>query len=434
MECSPFAAVHHQRNQLVTPSSSFRLQRVMSRRWCHILMLFDRRRKMLPPCGRLRQTSKRRDWRLFAITLLLISCGSKSSRWHFGPVSAATTVVEVTTDEDVQRRRLALLRGGGSSLASTVTTMSSQDGHDHQHSSVASSLSSTLTTTTTTTTIPEASVIVPLHAHSGTHHVHVYVGSPPQRQTLIVDTGSRLMAFPCKSCQVCKLEHTNIIMTATLYEFNWCPRVPTTIICFILSHSSSLAIKSCGKHTSGYFDPDLSTTDITPSCGKCYLKDVSRCSQFTQNCIIHQKYTEGSSWVAQEMEDVVWLGSADPLQSLDGYYMHLAIPYAFGCQTSERGLFRKQYADGILGLAKHETSLIYALHEAKAIPRNAFSLCFTRTAGYLAIGGDLPTQRHLTPMQFTDISRDHGWYSLTVWQVLVGNTCVACDTESPILK
>lgn len=134
------------------------------------------------------------------------------------------------------------------------------------------------------------------------------------------------------------------------------------------------------------------------------------------------------------MEDVVWLGTSDPTQSLDTYYMNLAIPYAFGCQTSERGLFRKQYADGILGLAKHETSLMVALYEAKAIARNAFSLCFTRTAGLLAVGGTLPTTRHYAPMQFTDISRDHGWYSLTVWQVLVGDTCVACDVESPILK
>ena len=45
------------------------------------------------------------------------------------------------------------------------------------------------------TTILVSNITVPLYAHSGTHHVYLYIGSPPQRQTLIVDTGSRAMAW-----------------------------------------------------------------------------------------------------------------------------------------------------------------------------------------------------------------------------------------------
>ena len=30
--------------------------------------------------------------------------------------------------------------------------------------------------------VPSTNFTIPLHAHSGSHHVHIYVGSPPQRQ------------------------------------------------------------------------------------------------------------------------------------------------------------------------------------------------------------------------------------------------------------
>lgn len=218
---------------------------------------------------------------------------------------------------------------------------------------------------------------IPLHAHSGTHHVHVYIGSPPQRQTLIVDTGSRIMAFPCKSCRY------------------------------------------CGNHASPYFDPMRSTTQRLSKCGNCKLEGIATCSLFGDQCEISQKYTEGSSWTANEVEDMVWLGTGDVLESIEDH-MQLAIPYAFGCQTTIKGLFQKQYADGILGLAHHDTSLVAAYYDARAIPRNAFSLCLNLDAGYLSLGGSMPSEYHLEPMRMTPMTREHGWYSVEVLQLVVG--------------
>lgn len=239
------------------------------------------------------------------------------------------------------------------------------------------------------TPLPPAAVTVPLHASSGTHHVHVYIGSPPQRQTLIVDTGSRLMAFPCEPC------------------------------------------RQCGNHVSKFYRPALSTTDKSPSCGECLLKGVSKCSDSGDRCIISQKYTEGSSWTAYETEDLVWLGSSNLEQSVEEY-MKLAVPYAFGCQTTEKGLFRKQYADGILGLAIHETSIIRSLYEAKSIQREAFSLCLTREGGTMSVGG-VDSGRHLEPMKYSPIARDHGWFALQVERVAVGGICVACGDSEALL-
>ena len=37
----------------------------------------------------------------------------------------------------------------------------------------------------------------------GYYYVDIYVGTPPVKQTVIVDTGSTLTAFPCTGCINC---------------------------------------------------------------------------------------------------------------------------------------------------------------------------------------------------------------------------------------
>ena len=137
--------------------------------------------------------------------------------------------------------------------------------------------------------------------------------------------------------------------------------------------------------------------------------------------------TEGSSWTATEVEDIVWLGSSDVAESLELYMPEYAVAYPFGCQTNSKGLFRKQYADGILGLSIHETSIVNYLYKEALIPRNAFSLCFTREGGYLSLGGTLPkADYHYQPMQMTPLTREHGYYSVEVVRLsLYGDTIVA---------
>lgn len=254
-------------------------------------------------------------------------------------------------------------------------------------------------------TPPPAPVIsVPLHSEHGTHHAYLYVGSPPQRRTLIVDTGSRLVAFPCASC-------TN-----------------------------------CGKHAStSYYDPAISTTDIVNTCSECQFDGMSKCNNDT--CQFVQRYTEGSRIQAYEITDIMWLGTDDVLESMaDPTYINAAVPFVFGCQTSEEGLFRNQYADGIMGVAMHQTTLVAAMYEAGAIPRHAFSLCLNYEGGTFSLGGtDLGIEaspklaatengtlapaasrgpHHLEPMQYAAMSKTHGWYAVGVASVHVGDILV----------
>jgi hypothetical protein len=161
---------------------------------------------------------------------------------------------------------------------------------------------------------------------------------------------------------------------------------------------------------------------------------MSSCTLFGgDHCEIKQKYTEGSSWSGEEVEVIVWFGTADVSESVEEH-MQLAIPYAFGCQTTSKGMFKEQYADGIMGLMA-EASIVAAYAKAQAIPRNAFSLCLTQEGGHLSLGGSLPTQHHQQAMRTTPITREHGWYSVQLVSLLVGDIVVAAeDTHPSLLK
>jgi Xylanase inhibitor N-terminal len=96
----------------------------------------------------------------------------------------------------------------------------------------------------------------PLMPGYGTHFSYVYVGTPPQRVSVIIDTGSHFTAFPCKGC------------------------------------------KACGQHTDPYWDPDASSTAKATSCKDCH--GAFTCSA-GEKCTFGQSYSEGSSWTAYQV-------------------------------------------------------------------------------------------------------------------------------------
>ena len=44
---------------------------------------------------------------------------------------------------------------------------------------------------------------IPTFPGTGTHYAEIYVGSPPQKASVILDTGSHLTSFVCASCTTC---------------------------------------------------------------------------------------------------------------------------------------------------------------------------------------------------------------------------------------
>jgi Xylanase inhibitor N-terminal len=225
---------------------------------------------------------------------------------------------------------------------------------------------------------------VPLSQGYGTHYANVWVGSPqPQRKTVIVDTGSHYTAFPCEGCRNCGRPH----------------------------------------HTDPYFTPAKSSTFHLLQCDEC--EDGVACVD--GRCKFSQKYTEGSSWEAVQVQDRFYCGGTDVLTSIEPEHDHYALNFMFGCQTSMEGLFVTQLADGIMGMSAHQVTLPKQMYDQGLLEHNMFGLCYRRElgtsrsgvlAGSMTLGG---FSNHLDtgPMVFAKNMVRSGWYTVYVKAIYV---------------
>jgi len=232
----------------------------------------------------------------------------------------------------------------------------------------------------------------PLFQGYGTHYVDLWVGTPPQRQTVIVDTGSGTTAFPCSDCTEC----------------------------------------GAGEyHIDQVYDEKLSTTYRPTTCSK--NKDCvsyhSTCKG-GKECHITQTYSEGSRWDAVEAIDACYIAGpheqplirdhvvSDPLNPKSA--SHYAFNLTFGCQYEITSLFEEQLADGILGMNNGATPYWQQMSKSEKLGDEMFALCYSRQptadrsgteAGALTLGG-CDTKLHETDMVFTDgasLGRERQW-------------------------
>jgi len=222
----------------------------------------------------------------------------------------------------------------------------------------------------------------PLHQGYGTHYATIWVGTPSQRKSVIIDTGSHFTAFPCKGCENCGEEH----------------------------------------HTDKYFDYEASTTFRKLSCGQC---NAAQCED--NSCIFSQTYTEGSSWSAFESIDKVFVGGKELSSALNPINNSFKTDFLFGCQVKESGLFVTQLADGIMGMSAHPSTLPRAMYEQGKLEHNMFSMCFRRelhvskqgiVAGMLTLGG-IDTTVDLSPMVYARNVASTGWFTVFVKNVYI---------------
>ena len=219
-----------------------------------------------------------------------------------------------------------------------------------------------------------------LYQGYGTHYIDLWVGTPPQRQTVIVATGSPATGFPCAGCVDC----------GELY------------------------------HTDTYFDPDQSSTFKGSDNYNCKFG-----IPLGAQCVIGVSYVEGSSWRGPESTDVTYAGGphnlnefespvfneedrddVDPLRAKDFAFNH-----TFSCQDQTGGLFRTQLADGIMGMDNTKESFWHQAYDAGVISKKAFALCLSRKtsasksgteAGALTMGGH-DVRLHTSPMIYAKL-------------------------------
>lgn len=246
-----------------------------------------------------------------------------------------------------------------------------------------------------------------LYQGYGTHYIDLWVGTPPQRQTVIVDTGSGVTAFPCLSCAGCGENY----------------------------------------HTDKYFDQDNSSTFESLSCNECF-RGSCRSDHGSKFCHVGVSYQEGSSWDAFEGRDISYVGGPhnkglvdhrqdgdenhddDVVRQTDTSVTHVglnpgranefAFPLTFGCQTHLTGLFKTQLADGIMGMDNAPSSFWKQMYNSGKLKSPVFSLCFSKNhvakrsgslAGTMTLGGSFK-QSFLSPMVYSRITNDSGFYNV----------------------
>jgi hypothetical protein len=232
---------------------------------------------------------------------------------------------------------------------------------------------------------PADDLIDPLYQGHGTHYVDLWLGCPPQRQTVIVDTGSSRTAIPCSGCDDCG---------------------------------------ASSAHTDGLFQQAESSCYREVTCeegcqhGQCRNNTASG----EPYCHISAHYVEGSSWEGIESVDKAYTGGNHLLFD-ETEEDETGIDFRFGCQTSLQGYFKTQLEDGIMGLSMDSPSYWSQMHDAGRLRAFEFSLCFAKAptasrqgtgAGAMIMGGT-DTRLHATTMVYAkQISTTTEFYSLSM--------------------
>ena len=174
------------------------------------------------------------------------------------------------------------------------------------------------------------------------------VGNPGSTQSAIIDTGSDTLAFPCDHCR---------------------------------SHN-------CGTHQDPRFITKKSKTfNYEVKCPKHIFYQHHKVCQFVK------QYAEGSTLLGFLAKDYIKFKNArkvnDPkLRHFNSYLKKdLKLKAEFGCTTKETGLFKDQYADGIIGLDQ-KSGFIKSMedfNDKKEARVFSFGLCFHSTGGIMSI-------------------------------------------------
>ena len=201
--------------------------------------------------------------------------------------------------------------------------------------------------------------------------VDLLVGTPPQRTSAIIDTGSTVSAFACDIC------------------------------------------KECGTHLDAAFkflaSSTATWTSCSPECPSGSCRD-DRCSYSIS-------YVEGSSLAGYWFTDVVRLG--------DQAEGNIPVNSSLGCHTSETKLFYTQSVNGILGLGPSKVgsfpNILSSLFGDARINKALFSVCLSSEGGEMVVGGYDAAFHAGNQMWWIPLTID-SFYSVPLTRMRVGNS------------
>jgi len=211
----------------------------------------------------------------------------------------------------------------------------------------------------------------------------ILVGSPnPQLTSVIVDTGSHLMGFPCGGCDHCG-DHLEPAIN--------------------LNQSKTATWVPCSSQ----------------GCDNCH---GDRCKYF-------EKYSEGSAIEGHLFEDYVKLG--------DAFQENPPVRARMGCHEYENKLFYTQRANGIMGLAPAikgvsqfnaaPNILDDLFRDKRHVDSRLFSICLAFWGGVLAVGGD-NSEYHIGGVSWMPL-QSPGYYMLQPAGMKLEDRLVSTNTD-----
>ncbi|KAG2329463.1 hypothetical protein Bca52824_000643 [Brassica carinata] len=207
---------------------------------------------------------------------------------------------------------------------------------------------------------------------NGYYTTRLWIGTPPQMFSLIVDSGSTVTYVPCSDC------------------------------------------KQCGKHQDPKFQPEMSTTYQPVKCNM-----DCNCDDDKEQCVYERAYAEHSSSKGVLGEDLISFGNESQLTPQRA---------VFGCENVETGDLYSQRADGIIGLGTGDLSLVDQLVD-KDLISNSFALCY----GGMDLGGGsmiLGGFAYPSDMMFTDSDPDRSpYYNIDLTGIRVAGKDLLLDSR-----
>lgn len=233
--------------------------------------------------------------------------------------------------------------------------------------------------------------LIPMYPGFGTHFVYAYVGTPPQRQSLVVDTTGIRTAFVCKECKTCGEHNTKTFDPALSSTFN-----------------NSACTKAVGAPTS-----------IMPTPGTGMSSMVSLAAGgLPKGCYLSEVWDGGLWWRGKVANDNLRFGG------VTGSMVHNVTSFRanIGCMTAVSKTLQEGEASGVLGLANSSLSLPVAMTRRKVKPlaSKSFSICMGQASGVLTLGGyDSRVAPALQPIYAGMIKRSYKYYALSLTDITV---------------
>lgn len=166
--------------------------------------------------------------------------------------------------------------------------------------------------------------------------------------------------------------------------------------------SSTIAVPcqgcDCGNHR--HFDPTKSNTATT-----------------ARN-LYSQCYGEGSCNYGVLWEDSICFG--------DKCTPETSVRHSFGCCSQYSNNFKRQHADGIIGMSPSGRTLWKDMVVHHKLDLNQVSICFGTSLGHITVGGfdnTVPNKKNQTAVsniQWTDVIHSNHYYNILVSDIVVG--------------